>query len=194
MFLLVSICCPLVANGQHEEPLPSPQSAPGSTSRANPSLFEVNARGFVPVAPPQAWQVLTDYEHLATFVPGMVYSKVLSRGEHEATIEQESKGNFLFVSHTVHMVLQVTELPFSDIDVKLISGDMKYYRAHWTLIPTKQDGRSGTLIAYAGEMEPAFFIPPLVGQHLIASAVQQTMDAVVAEIEKRNTREKSLSR
>jgi len=187
--LLAVTCCPLVANGQHEEGLLSVQSADDSTSRANLSLFEVNASGFVSVPPPQAWQVLTDYEHLAAFVPGMTYSKVLSRGENEATLEQESRGNFLFLSRTVRVVVQVNELPFSDIDVKLISGDMKYYRAHWTLTPAEQDGRSGTLIAYAGVMEPAFFIPPLVGPRLVRSIAQQTMDAVVSEIEKRNARQ-----
>lgn len=147
--------------------------------------FQLNAHEFVAVTPRQAWQVLTDYEHLTEFVPDLVHSKVLSRGHHEATVEQVSQTGFLFMSHTVQMVVHIDEQPFSAIQVALVSGDMRHYRAHWTLAEVSQAGARGTLITYAGELAPKFFLPPMVGQPLVQAQVQRMVAAVISEIEER---------
>lgn len=159
-----------------------------ATPMREPSFpsFEVNARGFVHVTPRQAWQVLTDYDHLTDFVPDLVRSQVLSRSEHEATVEQVSRASFLFLSHTVRMVVHIDEQPFSAIDVALVSGDMRHYRAHWGLEEVTRRGENGTLITYSGELAPKFYLPPLVGHSLVQAQVQKMVAAVVAEIEKRS--------
>lgn len=154
-------------------------------SRLGFPSFQLNARQFVAATPQQAWQVLTDYEHLTEFVPDLVHSKVLTRGPHDATVEQVSQAGFLFMSHSVQMVVHIDEQPFSAIDVALVSGDMRHYRAHWALAETFQAGASGTLITYAGELAPKFFLPPLVGQPLVQAQVKKMVAAVMAEIEER---------
>lgn len=165
-------------------PLSNVQSTVPMSDHGSPS-FQLDARGFVHVPPQQAWQVLTDYEHLPTFVPDLLRSKVLSRGPHEATIEQVSRAGFLFVSHTVHMVVHVDERPFSAIDVTLVSGDLRYYRAHWALAETTRQGESGTLITYSGELAPKFYLPPLIAQPLAQAQVHRMVAAVISEIEAR---------
>lgn len=165
-------------------PLSNLPPAIAMSDHAFPS-FQLDARGFVHVPPRQAWQVLTDYEHLPAFVPDLLRSKVLSRGPQEATIEQVSRAGFLFVSHTVHMVLHVEERPFSAIDVTLVSGDLRYYRAHWALAETTRQGESGTLITYSGELAPKFYLPPLIAQPLAQAQVHRMVAAVISEIEAR---------
>lgn len=153
------------------------------------SFFEVNAKSFVQATPRQAWKVLTDYERLTEFVPGLVRSKVLSRNQREVTLEQESNAGFLFLSQTIRLVVRLREQPFSTIEVALVSGDMKRYQARWTLTAFAQNGRDGTLIGYSGAIEPVFFLPPVVGRQLVQANVRKMVQAVSAEIEKRSAQQ-----
>jgi hypothetical protein len=44
----------------------------------------------------------------------------------------------------------------------------------------------GTLISYAGTMEPDFFVPPLVGESAVQANVRKMVAAVVKEIDRRS--------
>jgi ribosome-associated toxin RatA of RatAB toxin-antitoxin module len=149
-------------------------------------MFEVNATGFARAAQQQAWQVLTDYERLHEFVPDLQSSTLLSRNGREAVVEQHSEAGFLFLSQRIHMVVRVTEQPYSVIDVALVAGDMRSYSAHWELAPSTQNGIEGTRILYSGVMEPDFFVPPLIGKSIVQVNVRRMVQAVLSEIDKRN--------
>ena len=154
--------------------------------RGGHSFFDVTASGFVHAAPEQAWQVLTDYGRLADFVPDLLSSRLLSRDGFEAIVEQRSEVGLLFATHTVHMVERIAEQPFSTIEVTLVSGDMKHYKACWDLAPSVQNGSSGTRITYTGAMEPDFFIPPVLGESAVQASMKKMVEAVIAEIERRH--------
>ena len=150
------------------------------------SFFEVRASGFVHALPEQAWQVLTDYGRLADFVPDLLSSRLLSRNGFEAIVEQRSEVGLLFATHTIHMVERIAEQPFSTIEVALVSGDMKHYKACWDLAPSMQNGASGTRITYTGAMVPDFFIPPVLGESVVQANMKKMVEAVIAEIERRH--------
>lgn len=150
------------------------------------SFFEVRASGFTHATPQQAWRVLTDYERLEEFVPDLVSSKVLSRSPHEAIIEQQNRAGFLFLSHTIRMVVRIAEQPFSALDVEQISGDMQHYSARWLLEPFELQGTTGTRIGFDGAIEPAFPLPPLVGDALVELNARKMVEAVIAEIDRRS--------
>jgi ribosome-associated toxin RatA of RatAB toxin-antitoxin module len=149
-------------------------------------LFEVTAIGFVHASAEQAWQVLTDYEHLPDFVPDLVSVRLLSRSGNVARIEQRSSAGFLFMSHTIRMLLQIEEVPYSTIDVALLEGDMRRYDTHWDLEPVIGNGMTGTRVTFSGVMEPNFFVPPLFGRAIVEVNLKRTVEAVIAEIERRN--------
>jgi ribosome-associated toxin RatA of RatAB toxin-antitoxin module len=148
------------------------------------SFFAVNTLTFVRATPQQAWRVLTDYERLPEFVPDLLYSRVVSRAEREVILEQKSQAGFLFFSQTVRMIVRITEQPESDIDVVLMSGDMKYYTAHWTLQAFTQQGLSGTRIRFSGKIEPELYVPSLIGKPAILANVKKMVQAVAGEIER----------
>lgn len=156
-------------------------------SRNGLFFFEVRAAGFARATPQQAWRVLTDYERLDEFVPDLVSSTVLARKRHGAIIEQKSQTGYLFLSHTVHMVVRIEERPFTALDVERVSGDMQRYAAHWTLEPFERHGEEGTRIAFHGELAPDFPLPPLLGDAIVQVNVKKMVEAVVTEIERRNT-------
>ena len=153
-------------------------------------LFEVTAVGFVHATPEQAWNVLTDYEGLSEFVPDLVSVHVLSRNGNVVRMEQRSSASFLFVSHTIRMLLQVEEAPCTTIDVALVEGDMHRYDTHWDLEPAAHggaaDGTTGTRVTFSGVMEPKLFMPPLFARTIVETNLKRTVEAVVAEIERRS--------
>ncbi|MEC4723613.1 SRPBCC family protein [Noviherbaspirillum sp. CPCC 100848] len=155
-------------------------------SRGGNGFFEVEASGFARGSPAQAWAVMSDYERLADFVPDLESSRVLSRTGPVAIVEQVSRVGIMLMSYVVRMQVRIEERPMSAIDVSLISGDMRHYAVHWKLEPARQDGVDGTLLRFSGELEPQFFIPPMVGQSVVQANVRQLMEAVVSAIEKRS--------
>lgn len=153
------------------------------------SLFEISASGFARASQEQTWRVLTDYDRLTEFVPDLETSTLISRAGEEVIVKQRSKAGFLFLSQTIHLVVRIIERPYSGIDVALVSGDMRQYSAQWQLAPATHDGIDGTRIIYTATMEPDFFAPPLFTRPMVNASVKRTIEAVVAEIERRNADE-----
>lgn len=150
-------------------------------------FYDIWVDGFVRGTPQQVWKILTDYDQMHMFVPDMVSSKVLSRDAGGVVVAQEGRVRFFFFSKTVHLVLRVTELPFSRIDIALMSGDMKQYASHWELFPMTQDGVTGTRISYTGKLEPDFFAPSLFGSAMVESSVRKMVEAMMLEMVKTQT-------
>jgi ribosome-associated toxin RatA of RatAB toxin-antitoxin module len=150
------------------------------------SFFEIGATAFARATPEQTWLVLTDYDRLSEFVPDLEVSRLVSRNARQALVEQQSRAGFLFLSQTIRLVVRVTERPFSELDVALVSGDMKHYTAHWTLAPETQNGIDGTRLTYSGTMEPDFFVPPLFGRSLVQANLKRMVEAVVLEVDRRH--------
>jgi ribosome-associated toxin RatA of RatAB toxin-antitoxin module len=187
MLWMTLLCAPFASSqalsGEHDKV----EVAVKQLMKNEHPMFEVNATGFVRATQQQAWQVLTDYGRLHEFVPDLRSSALLSRDGHEAIVEQRSQSGFLFLSQTIHMIVRVKEQPYSVIDVALVSGDMRDYSAHWELLPSAQNGIGGTHVTFEGMMEPAFFVPPVIGKSIVQVNVKRMVEAVVSEIEKRST-------
>jgi ribosome-associated toxin RatA of RatAB toxin-antitoxin module len=187
MLWMMLLCAPFASSqAQSTQPNKVEVSVKQLIKNEQP-MFEVNASGFVRATQQQAWQVLTDYERLHEFVPDLRSSALLSRDGHEVVVEQRSQSGFLFLSQTIHMIVRVKEQPYSVIDVALVSGDMRDYSAHWELLPSAQNGIDGTHVTFEGMMEPAFFVPPVIGKSIVQVNVKRMVEAVVSEIEKRST-------
>ena len=167
------------------------QDAPGKTGRIeidvtnregdNYQVFDVRAGALVGASVQRAWQVLTDYDRLAEFVPHMVFSRLISRDDHECIVEQEGYGQFLFIKRTVSLLMHVLESPYSNIALTLLKGNMHEYQAEWQLTAVETDL---TQIVYTGTVAPAFYVPSLFGSALMKSDLRTMLAAVVREIEK----------
>ena len=147
------------------------------------ALFELRVSGLARATPQACWQVLTGYECLQDFVPGLLSSKLLSRSGQQAILEQEGVAGFLWIRQTIHLVVRVIEQPFSTLDISLIAGDMRHYTSHWELSPA--DLGRATRISYFGSMVPDFFVPPLLGSAIMQREVRKMMTAVITEIGQR---------
>jgi ribosome-associated toxin RatA of RatAB toxin-antitoxin module len=145
--------------------------------------MEVRAKAFVAAGVPLVWKVVTDYERLPRFVPGIARSVVRQRSENRLRLDQAGEARFLVFSFPIEVQLEVVEAPPHWVVSHAVSGNLRRMIGRYDLRP---DGvRGGLVLAYTGFIEPAFDLPPLVGAAALRQMVEEQFRAMVAEIERR---------
>jgi hypothetical protein len=130
----------------------------------------------------RTWQVLTDYDRIAEFVPNLQVSRVISRGRNSAVVEQKGEARMLFFSYPINVRLAVTEHPRERVESRAIAGNFREMRNAYVL---EQRGRR-VWLRYTGYLVPDFFIPPFIGTLVLRRNVEETFRALVDEIERRH--------
>lgn len=104
----------------------------------------------VPVSPPRAWSVLTNYESMAGVMPDIQQAKVLSRSGRNIELSQTYKAPYTF-GLSIKARLQVQETPPTKMSYTLISGDrIKQLQGNWTITPVK----GGVLVKHQLQVVP----------------------------------------
>jgi hypothetical protein len=145
------------------------------------ALFSVRARARIEAPAALAWEALTDYDSLARFIPGLSRSRLLLREGHRAVVEQQGEARFLIFSYPIEVRYEVQESPFAWVVSRGVAGNLKRMNGRYDL---QSDG-GRLVLRYAGELEPDFDLPPLVGALAVRSMVEEQFTAMVAEIERR---------
>jgi ribosome-associated toxin RatA of RatAB toxin-antitoxin module len=127
------------------------------------------------------WQVLTDYENLPLFVPGMLSSRIVSRNGDPMLLEQKGESGVLFFRVVTKTVSRIVETPQSEIRFDLVSGNLKRMQGSWTLIPHDH----ATIVNYRAELTPELPLPPLIGPAVMSQNVKTMVEGVAREIERR---------
>jgi len=143
----------------------------------------VQARALISAPVAVVWEVLTDYEHLPRFIPGIAKSVVRSRDDSRLLVEQSGEARFLVFSFPIEVRLEVTERPPQSISSRAVAGNVRRMSGRYEIQP---DAERGTvLLRYVGEIEPDFELPPLIGVAALRSTATEQFTAMVAEIERR---------
>jgi ribosome-associated toxin RatA of RatAB toxin-antitoxin module len=143
---------------------------------------EVRARALIAAPQPLIWEVLTNYDRLANFIPGITKSVVRSRRGGSVIVDQSGEAGFLVFSFPINVRLEVTEGAQDWVASRAVSGNLRRMNGRYDLQP---DARGGVLLRYSGVIEPDFELPPLIGTAALRSMVEQQFMAMVAEIERR---------
>ncbi len=143
---------------------------------------EVRARALIAAPQPLVWEVLTDYEQLPSFIPGIEKSVVRSRQGGSVMVDQSGEARFLVFSFPINIRLQVTEGAPHWVASRAVSGNLRRMTGRYDIQP---DARGGVMLRYSGVIEPDFDLPPLIGTAALRSMVEQQFTAMVAEIERR---------
>jgi carbon monoxide dehydrogenase subunit G len=128
-----------------------------------------------------AWDVLTDYDNLATFVSSM-RSSTSSRGASgQLMVIQEAVGRVGPFKRAMNVVLDVTEekparIAFHDVS----GGSFHSYEGAWTLDPAG----GGVLVTYVLEARPRS-TPRLFGRSIVTSNARDLLEEVRAEMVRR---------
>lgn len=143
---------------------------------------EVRARAFIAAPPALVWRVLTDYERLPEFVPGIARSRVRERQGNHLRLEQSGEARFFLFSFPIEVHLQVTESPPDTVVSRSVGGNLRRMHGRYDL--HADAARGGVLLLYAGLIEPDFHLVPLVGVAAMRSMAEDQFRAMVSEIER----------
>jgi ribosome-associated toxin RatA of RatAB toxin-antitoxin module len=143
--------------------------------------FEVEAGAEIPAQVDVAWEVLTDYDRLAEFIPGMTESRVVSRAGRSVVVDQRGKAGLLFFTFPIEVRLEIEESPYGRIESRAIRGNFRELTGAYDL-QVRGDRLS---LRYSGRLTPDFGIPPLIGTLLVRNTVEKRFGAMVDEIKRR---------
>jgi carbon monoxide dehydrogenase subunit G len=143
-------------------------------------VYSVTARFLVPQPPATALSVLTDYERIPQFMPGVETSVVLERGAGRAVIAQDAISHLMMFTKRVHLELEVVEgadtLHFRDRSGR----SFVRYEGTWRLCGEED----GTHITYDLVAQPSFDVPQFVLKRLLkrdsAEMIQRLRQEIAA--------------
>ena len=142
----------------------------------------VNASALMQVDARIAWEVLSDYDHLAQFIPDMKSSRVVSREGNRVLVEQKGEFGFFFYRQPVDVTLEVVEEPPRRIDARRVAGNIRELETRYEL----GTWAAGVRFDYSGRFIPAFSLPPLIGMPIVRRIVERRFRAMVEEIVRRD--------
>ena len=127
--------------------------------------FQVNAC--------EAFAFITDYEG-AKNLPGIVDSKILSRSGNKVKVARLLEERILFIPFEMRSELEYTELPNKALLFEQISGETKYYKGSWRLLPEKDF----TTFKYDAQVEPNSLVPSAVIEFFIKNILRRQFESM----------------
>jgi carbon monoxide dehydrogenase subunit G len=151
------------------------------TAHRDGDALVVEANADLAVTDRQAWEVLTDYDHLSEFVPDISESRVIERHGDRAVVEQKGRASFLFFRFSLFVRMEIEERPPHEVLAKAVAGSFQEMTGRYGLEPNE----TGVKLIYQGRFIPSFGVPRAVGNAAIKRAVENQFGAMVREIERR---------
>ena len=150
--------------------------------REDRGLFTVTATFDVPQAAAMAAAVLTDYDQISRFMPGVRRSVVVERAAGLIVVEQEAVARLLMFSKKVHLLLEVRHqgnvITFRD----RCGQSFERYEGTWRI--ASADGR--THITYELTARPSFEVPDFILGRLLKRDAKRMIEGLRLEMSRRS--------
>ena len=143
--------------------------------------FVVDATVFAPVPPNIAWAVVTDFDHMAGWVPNLRESRVTARDAGSVTVEQRGVAKFLLGSIPYTSVRRMVLDPPRTVHAVQVEGNMRRYESVLTLAA---EG-AGTKLVYHIELTPSSIASLVLSKALVEREFEENLSAVIDEMERR---------
>jgi carbon monoxide dehydrogenase subunit G len=135
----------------------------------------------VAAPPPLALEVLTDFDHMADFIPNVKSSRTLSRSGNVAVVAQQGALQFGPLSFPFRSERRVERLPDGRLVALALSGSANYMRSETRVTAFG----AGTRIDYRLEIVPGNWLPTTLGTALMRHELAEQFNALALEIERR---------
>lgn len=136
----------------------------------------------VAVTPAVALAVLTDFDHMASFVPNLSGSRILARVGNVYRVEQQGKADFGPFTFRFTSERRIEVFPDGRIVARGLSGSTRYMRSELRLQPA---GEPGVRIDYRIEMIPEDWIPSGIGSNFLRHELAEQFNALAHEMLRR---------
>ncbi|MEO6213230.1 MAG: SRPBCC family protein [Vicinamibacterales bacterium] len=158
-----------------------PLDVPALRVSETAGVYTVAATFNVPEMPDDVIAVLTDYEQIPRFMPGVRTSLVRERANGRAVVEQEAVSKMAMFSKRVHLVLEVQEHSGGITFLDRCGKSFTRYDGAWRVT------RKGnvTAIVYELTADPAFDVPEFVLTRLLRRDSAKMIEQLQREIARR---------
>lgn len=121
----------------------------------------------IPFTAEQVWQVLTDYDNLANFIPNLSCSQRLSHPEGGIRLEQIGSQCFLNIKFCARVVLDMVEAFPRELRFSMVEGDFRQFEGRWTLEPVMTAPDQQVRLGYDLVIRPPRAMPvTLIERHI----------------------------
>jgi len=149
---------------------------------STPGSCGVRGQFHVAVAPPAAWDVVADYDHIPDFVHSMVSSHTERQPDGRLRVRQTAIGGVFLFRRRVHLLLEIDEQPGRRIGFRDVLGrDFERYSGEWTL----DADSTGTRVRYALDAHPKAAIPRGLCRSMLRRTARQLLEQVRDEMLRR---------
>jgi ribosome-associated toxin RatA of RatAB toxin-antitoxin module len=127
------------------------------------------------------YEVLTDFNRLADFVPGMQSSRIVSPPGEALLLRQVGRTKVAFSEYAFDVTLAVSVDPPRGITFRRMAGSFERMEGGWRV----EGDMARCRIDYRADIEPGFWVPPLMGPLIMRSQVARQIEGLEAEIARR---------
>ncbi len=143
--------------------------------------YIVNSVMFAPVPQSVAWDVLTDFDKLAAWVPNVAQSKATKREDNWVMVEQRGTAKFGAASFPYVTERKIELTPQTAIKTTQLKGSLRRVESTLLLEP---DGK-GTRINYHLEIVPSVLVSTIMSRAFLEHEVTEQFTAIVGEMVRR---------
>lgn len=140
---------------------------------------QISASLNLPYAVEQVWQVLTDYDALADFIPNLAKSQRVPHPNGGIRLEQVGVQKVVFLDFSARVVLDMAEDFPQEIRFSMVEGDFRVFSGSWRLESWSIDDRYGTKLTYTVLVWPKRTMPIAAVERRISSDVPLNLMAVL---------------
>lgn len=144
---------------------------------------EITAKIEIPHPVEQVWQVLTDYEGLADFIPNLSKSSRLEHPTGGIRVEQVGTQRLLRFNFSARVVLDLEENYPYEINFQMVEGDFKDFSGRWRLEPYSLDHQTGTYLCYTVRVWPKRSMPVAILENRLVNDVRLNVLAICQRLE-----------
>lgn len=144
-------------------------------------LLQVRATIVTAATAEVCYAVIADFDRLAEFIPGLRSSRIVSEPGQPLELRQIGQTTLGLSRYTIDVTLALTTDPPREITFTRVAGNLRVMNGRWQV----QGDAAHCEIDYRAELQPEFWVPPLVGTLLVRRQVQAQLQGLKAEIDRR---------
>ncbi|MDJ0797029.1 MAG: SRPBCC family protein [Calothrix sp. MO_167.B12] len=144
---------------------------------------QITAQIQIPHSVEKVWQVLTNYEALADFIPNLSQSRRLDSPTGGIRLEQIGSQRLLRFNFSARVVLDLEENFPNTINFQMVEGDFKDFSGSWNLEPCFLGEQNGTTLCYTVKIWPKVMMPVSIIERRLSQDLQMNLLAVQQRVE-----------
>jgi hypothetical protein len=148
----------------------------------NGDIYHLHGESIIEAPPEFIFSVLMDYDNFHRIASGIAETRFLESGDDDRLLGYTRIDScVLFFCRDFEKVERIESSAPETILTETLpeQSDFKINNTRWTLKPTE----GGTLVIYESDMDPAFWVPPLIGPWVLKNKLAESAETIGIRIE-----------